>query len=264
MGYIIIEAVKATNLKNKALMFSMDPFVKVTAQPSGLEARCKAHKGGGRNPRWAAKGLGQLSVRVLDGDGQLLVEAWNQNSITPPDRIGSFRVDVAMLTADAQTLTLPLDTGGELVCSARRAADAEERELERAIAASLRSSSYMPSSGGTRLGGDSGADPNASAADRRAAAAAAAERRAGDWRQGGGGGDAGKRAALAERREKDDLVGKILALYAARGQDAPIGLAASPLETLKKHHASLKGGADAAAAAARKEARARDVVSRAI
>ena len=113
MGYIIIEAVKATNLKNKALMFSMDPFVKVTAQPSGLEARCKAHKGGGRNPKWAAKGLGQLSVRVLDGDGQLLVEAWNQNSITPPDRIGSFRVDVAMLTADAQTLTLPLDTGGE-------------------------------------------------------------------------------------------------------------------------------------------------------
>jgi len=162
MGYIIIEAMSAKNLKNKALMFSMDPFVKVTAQPSGLEARCKAHKGGGRNPRWAAKGLGQLSVRVLDGDGQLLVEAWNQNSITPPDRIGSFRVDVAMLTADAQTLTLPLDTGGELVCSARRAADAEERELERAIAASLRSSSYMPSSGGTRLGGDSGADPNAS------------------------------------------------------------------------------------------------------
>ena len=107
IGYIIIEAVKATNLKNKALMFSMDPFVKVTAQPSGLEARCKAHKGGGRNPRWATKGLGQLSVRVLDGDGQLLVEAWNQNSITPPDRIGSFRVDVAMLTADAQTLTLP-------------------------------------------------------------------------------------------------------------------------------------------------------------
>ena len=80
---------------------------------------------------------------------------------------------------------------------------------------------------------------------------------------GGGGGDAGKRAALAERCEKDDLVGKILALYAARGQDAPIGLAASPLETLKKHHASLKG-ADAAAAAARKEARARDVVSKAI
>ena len=98
------------------------------------------------------------------------------------------------------------------------------------------------------------------AARRRSASTSPGGTRGGSCR----GGDAGKRAALAERREKDDLVGKILALYAARGQDAPIGLAASPLETLKKHHASLKGGADAAAAAARKEARARDVVSKAI
>ena len=267
MGYIIVEAVKGASLKNRAVMFSMDPFVKVTALPSGMSARCKAHKGGGRHPAWASKGLGQISLRVLDGDSQLLVEAWNQNTITPADRIGAFRVDVAAIVPEAQTLCLPLDTGGELTCTARRAVDDEEREIERAIAESLRASgggggggggfSSLATTGGTRLGGDSGADPNASAAERRAAAAAAAEKRAGDWRQGGGAGD--KQAALAARREKDDLVGKILALYAARGADAPIGLAASPVDTLKRHYAAMKNDKGAA-----KNDRARDIVSAAI
>ena len=104
--------------------------------------------------------------------------------------------------------------------------------------------------GGTRLGGDSGADPKASTEDRRAAAAAAAERRAGNWRQGGGGGNAQKQAALATRREKDELVGKITALYQARGDDAPIGLASSNVDTLKKHLDKLRNDKSAKRAAA--------------
>ena len=45
---------------------------------------------------------------------------------------------------------------------------------------------------------------------------------------------------MAERRQKDELVGKILAHYQARGQDPPIGLPASDIETLRKHLAHVK------------------------
>ena len=86
----------------------------------------------------------------------------------------------------------------------------------------------VPRSGGHTLGGA------AANADRRAAAAAAAERRANDWRQGGGGGQK-QNARIAERREKDILVGKITELYAAKGDDPPFGLASSDLATLRRH-----------------------------
>ena len=51
---------------------------------------------------------------------------------------------------------------------------------------------------------------------------------------------------MAERRQKDELVGKILAHYQARGQDPPIGLPASDVETLRKHLAHVKKEAAAA------------------
>ena len=40
---------------------------------------------------------------------------------------------------------------------------------------------------------------------------------------------------LKERRAKDELVGKIEALYAAQNRDPPIGLAASSMDALRKH-----------------------------
>ena len=42
-------------------------------------------------------------------------------------------------------------------------------------------------------------------------------------------------AKIAERREKDILVGKITELYAAKGDDPPFGLASSDLATLRRH-----------------------------
>ena len=63
---------------------------------------------------------------------------------------------------------------------------------------------------------------------------ASRERRANDWRQGGGGGQK-QNARIAERREKDILVGKITELYAAKGDDPPFGLASSDLATLRRH-----------------------------
>jgi len=250
MGYVVITPLSGNNLKNRALLFSMDPFVKCTAAPSGATARCEAVAGGGRNPRWNGT---TICLKLADGDTAVVVEAWNQNAVTPAQRVGGARVDVGAVTADAARFDLPLDTGGEIALTARRALDAEERDLERAVAASLgrRPTGLFPASpfsgGGDRLGGGVTA---ASAGDRRAAAAAAAEQRAGSWRQGGGGG-AEKRERLSRRRERDDLAGKITALYAARGEDAPIGLAASDAPALKRHLEKLRGDASRATAAKR-------------
>jgi hypothetical protein len=80
--------------------------------------------------------------------------------------------------------------------------------------------------------GGGGAD-RTTGADAKDAAAMAAMQRANKP-----GTDRDRR--LAARRQKDDLVGKILAHYQARGQDAPIGLPASDVETLKRHLAKIK------------------------
>ena len=208
---VVAEALSATGLKNRAVLFAMDPYVKLTALPSKRSARCRKHAGGGRNPRWGGE-RGRLQLALAAADDRVLVEVWNQNVMTPSDRVGRCELSVAAITADPQPFQLPLDTGGEVAIRARVADSAPA----------------VPRSGGHTLGGA------AANADRRAAAAAAAERRANDWRQGGGGGQK-QNARIAERREKDILVGKITELYAAKGDDPPFGLASSDLATLRRH-----------------------------
>ena len=93
---------------------------------------------------------------------------------------------------------------------------------------------------GQRLGGGgSTASPGATADERRAAAAAAAQARAETWEQGGGT-NRQKQKDLAARRQKDELVGKIQAHYAAKGEDPPFGLPAASIETLRKHYNDIK------------------------
>ncbi len=92
---------------------------------------------------------------------------------------------------------------------------------------------------GHTLGGG-GADSNTQGVDARDAAAMAAMQRANN----AGGTERDRK--MAERRQKDELVGKILAHYQARGQDPPIGLPASDVETLRKHLAHVKKEAAAA------------------
>ncbi|RHY28300.1 hypothetical protein DYB32_006083 [Aphanomyces invadans] len=74
---------------------------------------------------------------------------------------------------------------------------------------------------------------------KRQLAAEAAERREQDFRQGGGG-ELSKTKALALRREKDELVGKIMELYVSLKEDPPIGLNACDVNQLKEHLAKLK------------------------
>ncbi|ETW02632.1 hypothetical protein, variant [Aphanomyces invadans] len=74
---------------------------------------------------------------------------------------------------------------------------------------------------------------------KRQLAAEAAERREQDFRQGGGG-ELSKTKALALRREKDELVGKIMELYVSLKEDPPIGLNACDVNQLKEHLARLK------------------------
>jgi hypothetical protein len=77
-------------------------------------------------------------------------------------------------------------------------------------------------------------------ADKREAMAAAAEKRAQAFNQGGGAGKQ-KQAALADRRQRDELVGKIQAHYQAKGQEAPFGLPACTVQQLKRHLEKVKG-----------------------
>jgi hypothetical protein len=74
---------------------------------------------------------------------------------------------------------------------------------------------------------------------RREAMAAAAEKRAQAFNQGGGASKV-KQNALAERRKKDELVGKIQAQYQAKGKEAPIGLPSCSIAQLKKHLDTVK------------------------
>ena len=40
-SYLVAEALSATGLKNRAVLFAMDPYVKLTALPSKRSARCR-------------------------------------------------------------------------------------------------------------------------------------------------------------------------------------------------------------------------------
>ena len=86
--------------------------------------------------------------------------------------------------------------------------------------------------GGQALGG-SAAGPGVSARD--AAAQAAMARHSQNSSSGGGGQLTETDARLKERRQKDELIGKIEAMYAAQNRDPPIGLAASSLDALRRH-----------------------------
>ena len=56
---------------------------------------------------------------------------------------------------------------------------------------------------------------------------------------------------LKNRAQRDNLIGRIEAMYASKNQDAPFGLRAASLQALKKHLKSAKeSSADAAEALA--------------
>ena len=88
---------------------------------------------------------------------------------------------------------------------------------------------------GNRLGG--GGAGGTAEGEYGSGAGSAAERRAATQTQG----LSSKRSAeLAERRQKDDLIGKIVHYYRQAGQKEPFGLPAASVEGLKKHLAHAK------------------------
>ena len=76
--------------------------------------------------------------------------------------------------------------------------------------------------------------PQPSREQKREAALRAAEARQKDWRQGGAV-DPAQSERLRNRQEKEVLLGKIEAYYKSKGDDAPIGLGACDLASLRKH-----------------------------
>lgn len=99
---------------------------------------------------------------------------------------------------------------------------------------------------GHALGGR-GVDSTSGIDARNAAAAAAIERE--HVKVGAGASERDRK--LAERRQKDDLIGKINAYYSQLHKDPPIGLAASTVEQLRKHldHVKREAGKHSTASA---------------
>uniref|UniRef100_A0A7S2FRJ2 Uncharacterized protein n=1 Tax=Florenciella parvula TaxID=236787 RepID=A0A7S2FRJ2_9STRA len=108
---------------------------------------------------------------------------------------------------------------------------------------------------GNTLGG--GGVTSSSGIEATSAAAAAAMERA---NRATGAGASAKDRQLNERRQKDELIGKIEAHYSGMGKDPPFGLASSSLDALKKHLDHVKGQAAATAKADSRTAAAARVV----
>lgn len=107
---------------------------------------------------------------------------------------------------------------------------AEDDVHQRAPAVpSSSSSSRSPFSGTGQTLGGGGIDSTSGIEARNAAAAAAFER------ETNAAGATDRDRKLAERRQKDALVGKICAYYSQMNKDPPIGLSASSVEQLRKH-----------------------------
>ena len=220
---------------------NQDPYLLIRSLPSGDEVKTGHVWGGGTKPKWdLEKHSARLLLKLPPGDHSLVFEIKNKNVMVEDELIGSATMDInAIPEGTAQTISpvpLPVVTGGgNLVLSVFRRLTADDRDLQEALARSMNGGVASTdwsggafggggtsgggsgaSGGGNRLGGTSAP---MSADERRAAAAAAAEARQKDWRQGGAvGGDPSKAAALAERRQKDELIGKIEAAYKGRGQ----------------------------------------------
>lgn len=101
--------------------------------------------------------------------------------------------------------------------------------------------------GGKRLGGDSahipkGSDVVATAATRRQTAADAAEKRQGNVP----GMSKGRGFELREKRQKDELLGRLTEHYALAKVEMPMGLraASASVEQLRKHWESVRRDAD--------------------
>ena len=121
--------------------------------------------------------------------------------------------------------------------------------------------SYSGTAGGTTsttaasMSGASESSPRApiTAAERREAMLAAAEKRS-QTRTGGRGVTISeeKRKELAVKRKRDEMVGRIRAMYSAAGVDEPFGLGMAKMEVLEMHYARAKGFAKGGARAQQK------------
>ena len=94
------------------------------------------------------------------------------------------------------------------------------------------------------------------AAERREAMLAAAEKRS-QTRTGGRGVviSEEKKKELAIKRKRDEMVGRIRAMYSAAGVDEPFGLGMAKMEVLEMHYARAKGFARGGARAQAKSER---------
>ena len=91
--------------------------------------------------------------------------------------------------------------------------------------------------------GEAAAAPRVlSAAERREAMLKAAERRS-QAKNGNRGAviSEAKKKELAQKRKRDEMVGRIRAMYAASGVDEPFGLGMAKMEVLQMHYDRAKG-----------------------
>jgi hypothetical protein len=256
MSFLVLEPIAADGLADRSFMMSMSPFVQLHLEDAtagtDTKVRTTAAEGAGTRPRWARSQRNKLVQRISENTSHAVIEVRNQQFVMQSVLLGRSRIDLAAVVAGesvASPMAIQLEapdsnsgSAGALTCRMyttdvqTRVPDGEDDELQRALALS-RGNSFPagPASftgEGRALGGGEAAPAAVSA---REAAALAAERRA------QGTTVSARDRKLADRRRRDELVGRIEAHYRATGREPPIGLASCDADQLKRHLAHAKG-----------------------
>ena len=242
---LVFEPISASGLPNVALLLPMDPYVQLCLGAQVVKGL--PVQGGGRSPQWERRPRNRVLVPVVGAPTHLSVSVKNRQYMMEDQLLGATTLELGAILEGAEhaaPISLPLQDRGSAageLCFVVYIASEDDDEYRRALAASLapppRANAPTAASfsgAGHTLGSGSRADAAPTSAREAAAAAAMARENSAQ------GGKSERDRKMADRRKRDELVGRIEAHYQAVGKDAPIGLASCGVEQLQRHLAHCK------------------------
>jgi uncharacterized protein YciI len=140
-GAVVVEVIRAADLKDAQWMGSMDPYVTAKVLPScRAKGATRFSHGGGTAPQWTAEHANSLFLSIARAGGdriadtEVALELWNANLLSD-DLIGKARIALPIITLPPDQLLptggglasygngivrrharIPVDTGGSIEC----------------------------------------------------------------------------------------------------------------------------------------------------
>ena len=246
MSLLVFEPISASGLPNVALLLPMDPYIQLCL--GGQAVKGTPVPGGGRSPQWERRPRNRVLVPIVGAPTRLLVEVRNRQYMMQDQLLGATTLEIGAILEGAEhaaPISLPLQdssgaAAGEL-CFVVYTTSEDDDEYRCALAASLAAPPHARTPTGASFCGaghtlGSGGRADAAPMSAREAAAAAAMAREHSAQCG----KSERDRKMADRRKRDELVGRIEAHYQAAGKDAPIGLASCGVDQLQRHLAHVK------------------------